>query len=229
MVSCSKSSTNNTPYKVGGLIFDNKDDYKLYKKIDKNIKHIVKLVEAGIIDLKDVFNKVKRIRVKECYYDAAEEMDGLFKNATKLLCYEGTRFVTDYKVGCCFFDNINIIEYCEIVPCSKLSTKYKVGGLIFDSKDDYKLYKKIDRNIGRIVKLAEAGRIDLKKVFNKVKKINVKECYYDAAEEMDGLFKNTTGLLCYEGTRFVTDYKVACYFFDKINVIEYYDSEDDDY
>ena len=42
-----------------------------------------------------------------------EEMDGLIKNATHLLCYEGTRFVTDYKVGCCFFDKINIIEYCD--------------------------------------------------------------------------------------------------------------------
>ena len=37
-------------------------------------------------------------------------MDGLFKNATGLLCYEGTRFDTDYNVGRCFFDKIDIRE-----------------------------------------------------------------------------------------------------------------------
>ena len=89
------------PFKVGGLIFDSEDDYQLFKDIDRNIKQT------------EFFNKIKKINVKESYYDAMEEMDGLFKNATHLLCYEGTRFVTDYKVGCCFFDKINIIEYCE--------------------------------------------------------------------------------------------------------------------
>ena len=100
-------------FKVGGLIFDSEDDYQLFKNIDKNITQTVKLVEDGCIELKEVFNNVKKINVKESYYDAVEEMDGLFKNATQLLCYEGTRFETDYKVGCCFFDKINIIEYCD--------------------------------------------------------------------------------------------------------------------
>ena len=98
-------------YKVGGLIFDSEDDYQLLKNIDLNIKQTVELVEEGIIDMNEFFNKVKKINVKESYYDAAEEMDGLFENVIKLLCYEGTRFETDYKVGCCFFDKINIIEY----------------------------------------------------------------------------------------------------------------------
>ena len=101
------------PFKVGGLIFDSEDDYQLFKNIDKNITQTVKLVEDGCIELKEVFNNVKKINVKESYYDAVEEMNGLFKNATQLLCYEGTRFETDYKVGCCFFDKINIIEYCD--------------------------------------------------------------------------------------------------------------------
>ena len=101
------------PFKVGGLIFDSEDDYQLFKDIDRNIKQTVKSVEDGSIDLKEIFNKIKKINVKESYYDAMEEMDGLFKNTAHLLCYEGTRFVTDYKVGCCFFDKINIIEYCD--------------------------------------------------------------------------------------------------------------------
>ena len=35
------------------------------------------------------------------------------KNATELLCYEGTPFNIDYKVGCCFFNKINVIKYCD--------------------------------------------------------------------------------------------------------------------
>ena len=104
-------SNNCNPFKVGGLIFDSQEDYLLFKNIDRNIRDTVKSVEDGRIDLKDVFNNVKKINVEEMYYNASEEMDGLFKNATGLLCYEGTIFVTTYKVGCCFFDKINVISF----------------------------------------------------------------------------------------------------------------------
>ena len=109
----SKNQEKNISYtfKVGGLIFDSEDDYQLFKNIDKNIKQTVKSVENESIDINEFFNNIKKINVKESYYDAAEEMDELFENVTELLCHEGTRFQTDYKVGCCFFDKINIIEY----------------------------------------------------------------------------------------------------------------------
>ena len=99
------------PLEEGGLIFD-LFDYLIISDLDKKIKDVVKTIENGS-SLEEYFNKIPRINVKEKYYNAREEMDGLFKNATQLLCYEGTRFDTDYKVGCCFFDKINIIEYCD--------------------------------------------------------------------------------------------------------------------
>ena len=102
-------SNNCNTFKVGGLLFDSKEDYLLFKNIDKNINDTVKSVKDGSIDLKDIFNNVKSINVKECYDGAMEELDGLFENATGLLCFEGTRFVTDYKVGCIFFSKINVI------------------------------------------------------------------------------------------------------------------------
>ena len=101
------------PFKIGGLTFDSFNDYQLFKDIDRNILQTVKSVEDGNIDLKEFFNKIKNINVKERYYDANEEMDGLFANATSLLIYEGTRFYNYYKVGCCFFKKINIIKYCD--------------------------------------------------------------------------------------------------------------------
>ena len=106
-------SNNCISFRVGGLIFDCEDDYHLFKNIDRNILETVKLVQDGSIELKDVFHNIKKIDVKENYYEAAEEMYGLFKNATDLLCYQDTRFVTDYKVGCCFFNKINIINYSD--------------------------------------------------------------------------------------------------------------------
>ena len=100
-------------FQVGGLIFDSEEDYLIFKNIDRNISQTVKLVKNGIIDLEEVFNDIKKIKVIEINYDAREELYGLFKNATGLLRYEGTRFVTEYKVGCCFFDKIIIIEYFD--------------------------------------------------------------------------------------------------------------------
>ena len=100
-------------FRVRGLIFDSEEDYQILKNIDSNIKQTVELVNDGIIDLKDVFNNVKSFNVEESYFDTREELDGLFKNATELLCYEGTRFQNDYKVGCCFFDKINVIKYYD--------------------------------------------------------------------------------------------------------------------
>ena len=109
----SKSKQINNNFKIKGLIFDSEEDYNILKNIDNNIDHAVRLVKNGSIDITEVFNNIKKINVKECYYEAGEELDGLFKNATELLCYEGTPFNIDYKVGCCFFDKIDILQYCD--------------------------------------------------------------------------------------------------------------------
>ena len=100
-------------FRVRGLIFDSEEDYQILKDIDNNIKETVKLVNDKIIDLKDVFNNVKTFNVEESYFNTREELDGLFTNAAELLCYEGTRFDNDYKVGCRFFDKISLIKYFD--------------------------------------------------------------------------------------------------------------------
>ena len=109
----SKSKQINNNFKIRGLIFDSEEDYNILKNIDNNIDNLVKLVNDGIIDITEVFKNIKKINVKECYYEAREELDGLFINATSLLMYEGTRFQNDFKVGCCFFDKINVKEYYD--------------------------------------------------------------------------------------------------------------------
>ena len=102
---------------------------------------------------------------------------------------------------------------------------FKINGLIFDSEEDYKSLKRVDNNIFNIVNLVKKSSADLEKIFNNIKPINVTETYPDAYDEVDGLFTNATSLLIYEGTHFITEYKVACKFFDKIDVIEYEEKE----
>ena len=112
-------SNNCIPFKVGGLIFESEDDYKLFKNIDKNFNEIVKLVKDGIIDEDFFLKNIKQIRVKESYYDAQKELDGLFKNAARFFYNEdlahiflnNDRFYTDYEVADKFFDNINVSMY----------------------------------------------------------------------------------------------------------------------
>ena len=98
-------------YQVGGLIFYTEEDYLIFKNIDRNISQTVKLVKNGSIDLEKVFNDIEKIRVIEFNYNARKELFGLFKNATELLRYRGTHFVTEYKVGCCFYDKFIIVKY----------------------------------------------------------------------------------------------------------------------
>ena len=105
-------------------------------------------------------------------------------------------------------------------------SNYEIGGLIFNSSDDYFYLKNIDMNINSTSNLIENGNISLEDFFNKIKIINVRESYYEAREELDGLFINSTRLLCYEDTTNDIKYKVGCYFFSKINIISYDDSDD---
>ena len=98
-------------FKLSGLTFDCREDYILFKNLDNFIPEIVEKVNNRELNLEDVFKNVKCIRVKENYFNACDELDGTFLNATNLLMYEGTRYINDYKIGCKFFDKIKVIEF----------------------------------------------------------------------------------------------------------------------
>ena len=98
--------SNNTPFKIGGLIFESVDDYLIFKNLEKNINLTVDLVKTGLININDIYNNINPINVKEEYPEASEELDGLFKKATSFLCCNDER----NKVAECFFSKI-IIDY----------------------------------------------------------------------------------------------------------------------
>ena len=102
-------------------------------------------------------------------------------------------------------------------------TPYKVGGLIFPSKSRYEDLKGIDSGCKNIISDFNDEK-DLQDFFNKISPIKVIETYPEAREEMDGLFPNITGLLCYEiyGTSNLREkcYKFADKFFSKFEYID---------
>ena len=107
------NSVDETKFIVNGLEFDSENDYFRFVDLDKHLSDVVVYVKDGKVNLEEFFNQRPRINVRELYPDASEELDTLFENATRLLCFEGTRFNLDYEVGFKFFDKINIIPFSE--------------------------------------------------------------------------------------------------------------------
>ena len=102
-------------------------------------------------------------------------------------------------------------------------TPYKVGGLIFPSKYRYEDLKGIDS--GAEIILSDINdEEDLQEFSNNIRPIKVVETYPEAREEMNGLFPNITGFLCYEfyGTSNSLEkrYKFAVKFYSKFKYIE---------
>ena len=102
-------------------------------------------------------------------------------------------------------------------------TPFKVGGLIFPSKYRYEDLKRIDVDAENIISDFNDEK-DIQDFVNKINPIKVIETYPEAREEMDGLFFNITGFLCYEfyGTSNYLEkrYKFAVKFFSKFKYIE---------
>ena len=99
--------------------------------------------------------------------------------------------------------------------------KFKIGGLMFDSEEDYLIFKNIDKNMFNIVTLVDDSIILLNEVFNNVKTINVKERYYNSREEIYDLFQIAGYLITLKDTVFKNDYEVGRCFFDKIIFLKY--------
>ena len=102
-----------TPFKVGGLIFPSKYRYEDLKGIDSGVEIILSDFNEEKY-FQDFFNKISSIKVIETYPEAREEMDGLFPNITKFLCYEfhGTSNYLQkcYKFADKFFSKFEYIE-----------------------------------------------------------------------------------------------------------------------
>ena len=101
----------------------------------------------------------------------------------------------------------------------KQNNSFKLGGLIFDSEEDYKSLRIIDVNFFNMVKYSSN---DIENIFKNINSINVTETYPDAYDEIYGIYPNATSFLIYEDyPGGCEEYKVACKFFSKINLKEF--------
>ena len=74
----------NRPYEKGGLIFESKEAYENLKGIDSNVSQMVDLIKDGSINKKEFFNRFGKVKVKEAYLYASQDLYEIFENITAL-------------------------------------------------------------------------------------------------------------------------------------------------
>ena len=109
----SKSHANNTqankPYEKGGLIFESIEDYEDLKNIDINAYQLVDAIKSGSLDMKEFFNRFDKVKVKETYLYAAQNLYEIFKNITGLsLIKDRDYFETELDFSAYFHSKIDV-------------------------------------------------------------------------------------------------------------------------
>ena len=81
-----ESNAMNMPskYAIKGLIFSSKDGYEDLKNIDTNAYQLVDAIKSGSLGMKEFFSRFDKVKVKETYIEASENLDELFENITRL-------------------------------------------------------------------------------------------------------------------------------------------------
>ena len=77
-------SQTSKPYEKSGLIFESRNAYDKLKNIDLNAKQLVDAIKAGSLDMKEFFSRFDKVKVKETYIEASENLDELFENILRL-------------------------------------------------------------------------------------------------------------------------------------------------
>ena len=110
-----ESNAMNIPskYTKKGLIFSSKDGYEVLKNINLNANQLVDTIKAGFLDMKEFFGRFDKTKVKETHANAAENLEFLFPNITRLIClYDPDYFKTELDFGDNFYSLMDI-EYIE--------------------------------------------------------------------------------------------------------------------
>ena len=107
----SASNAKNMPrkYAIKGLIFSNKDVYECLKNIDLNAYQLVAAIKAGSLDMKEFFGRYNKVKVKETYAGAAENLEVLFENITRLISInDPDYFKTELDFSAYFHSKIDV-------------------------------------------------------------------------------------------------------------------------
>ena len=109
-----KSTAMNTTsqYTVEGLIFTPTSGYFTLINLNNNAHHLVKAIKDGSLDINEFFSRFDKIKVKETYVDAAENLENIFGNITELIAInDPDYFRTELNFGDRFYNLIEIDGY----------------------------------------------------------------------------------------------------------------------
>ena len=88
----SKSKVNNTKrqqtYQSGGLIFESEEAFGLLSFMDDNAYDIVKMIKNGEIDMEQYFSQFQKVKIKETYEDALDELYLQFDDIARMRAYK---------------------------------------------------------------------------------------------------------------------------------------------
>ena len=109
-----KSNAMNMPSKitVEDLIFSPVSGYYSLKNIDMNAQKLVDAIKAGSLDMKEFFSRFDKVKVKETYTEASENLEVLFENITRLsYIKDRDYFKTELDFSASFYSLIDIDFY----------------------------------------------------------------------------------------------------------------------
>lgn len=114
----SKSQANNIlvnkPYEKSGLIFESRNAYEDLKNIDLNAYQLVDAIKAGFLDMEEFFSRFDKVKVKEAYLYAQQNLYEIFENITALgLVEDRDYFVTELHFSACFHSKIEVEFFDE--------------------------------------------------------------------------------------------------------------------
>ena len=115
MGATSKSQEINLPsqtsklYEKSGLIFESRNAYDDLKNIDLNANQLVDAIKAGSLDMKEFFSRFDKVKVKEAYLYASQDLYEIFQNITALtLIKDRDYFETELDFSAYFHSKIDV-------------------------------------------------------------------------------------------------------------------------
>lgn len=113
----SKEQANNViptkSYEIGGLVFESRSAFDRLKNIDLNAYQLVDAIKSGSLEMKEFFSRFQKVKVKELYSYASEDLYEIFENITGLVMIKDRDyFETELDFGA-YFHSLMDIEFFD--------------------------------------------------------------------------------------------------------------------
>ena len=102
-------NNNKRPYEKDCLIFESRNAYDDLKNIDLNANQLVDAIKSGSLDMKEFFSRFDKVKVKETYLYASQNLYEIFENITGLsLIKDRDYFDTELDFSAYFHSKIDV-------------------------------------------------------------------------------------------------------------------------